>query len=213
MRFISRLLGDTGTPRVRPVSGGSFSDVHLHPAVDVELVEPAPNFSGGTLRCRCEDAPVVVEVSEQVTHSRLCGCTRCWKPDGALFAYVGFVNARRVNVVSGAEKLDIVDPSMPIRRRACIACDTHLFGVVEDKSHAFHRLALVHPDRSEAVGWALPEFASYCSSLIEAGTRPNRMSAIRARIEELGLVPHDCLSPELMDRLATQRARQAGTLS
>ena len=35
----------------------------------------------------------------------------------------------------------------------------------------------------------------------------------RARLEELGLEPYDCLSPPLMDLLATDAAKKKGTLA
>ena len=38
------------------------------------------------------------------------------------------------------------------------------------------------------------------------------MPAIRARLTEIGLPPYDCLNPTLMDVLATQAAKLAGTL-
>jgi S-(hydroxymethyl)glutathione synthase len=38
------------------------------------------------------------------------------------------------------------------------------------------------------------------------------MGAVRARLKELGLEPYDCLSPPLMDLLATHAAKSKGTL-
>jgi len=35
---------------------------------------------------------------------------------------------------------------------------------------------------------------------------------VRARIKEIGLEPYDCLSPALMDALATHAAKQSGVL-
>ena len=56
-----------------------------------------------------------------------------------------------------------------------------------------------------------PEFAAFVSSIIESGTPPSRMGGIRARLKELGLEPYDCLSPGLMDAIATHTAKQKGT--
>jgi len=39
------------------------------------------------------------------------------------------------------------------------------------------------------------------------------MGAVRSRLKELGLEPYDCLNPPLMDALATNSAKLAGTLS
>ena len=52
-------------------------------------------------------------------------------------------------------------------------------------------------------GWAAPEFAAFVSSIIESGADPAQMDAIRARLRELKLEPYDCLSPPLMDAIAT----------
>jgi S-(hydroxymethyl)glutathione synthase len=38
------------------------------------------------------------------------------------------------------------------------------------------------------------------------------MGAVRARLRELKLEPYDCLSPALMDLLATHAAKQKGVL-
>ena len=51
------------------------------------------------------------------------------------------------------------------------------------------------------------------SSVIESGVKPEQMGAIRARLKELGLEPYDCLSPPLMDLLATDAAKKKGTLA
>ena len=63
-------------------------------------------------------------------------------------------------------------------------------------------------------GWAAPEFAAFVSSIIEAGAaRPDQMAAVRARLKELKLEPYDCLSPPLMDAIATHTAKAKGTLA
>jgi len=38
------------------------------------------------------------------------------------------------------------------------------------------------------------------------------MGAVRARLKELKLEPYDCLSPPLMDFIATQAAKASGVL-
>ncbi len=50
------------------------------------------------------------------------------------------------------------------------------------------------------------------SSVIEAGVSPDRMGAIRNRLRELKLEPYDCLSPPLMDAIATHVAKAKGVL-
>jgi S-(hydroxymethyl)glutathione synthase len=39
------------------------------------------------------------------------------------------------------------------------------------------------------------------------------MGAVRARLKELHLEPYDCLSPPLMDAIATHTAKSKGVLS
>ena len=49
--------------------------------------------------------------------------------------------------------------------------------------------------------------AAFVSSVIESGAKPEDMPAIRGRLKELGLEPYDCLSPALMDAIATHVAK------
>jgi S-(hydroxymethyl)glutathione synthase len=87
-----------------------------------------------------------------------------------------------------------------------------MYGPVE-REHAFQGLDFIHPERFQEAGWAPPTFAAFVSSVIEAGVDPARMDGIRARLRELGLEPYDCLSPPLMDYVATWVAKKAGVLS
>ena len=66
---------------------------------------------------------------------------------------------------------------------------------------------------SKEQGWAAPEFAAFVSSVIESGTPPDQMPAVRARLRELNLEPYDCLSPALMDAIATHVAKASGKLA
>jgi S-(hydroxymethyl)glutathione synthase len=51
------------------------------------------------------------------------------------------------------------------------------------------------------------------SSIIESGVaKPKEMMKIRDRLKKLRLTPYDCLSPPLMDHIATHVAKQKGTL-
>ncbi|MGA2293451.1 MAG: glutathione-dependent formaldehyde-activating protein, partial [Bradyrhizobium sp.] len=52
-----------------------------------------------------------------------------------------------------------------------------------------------------------PGFAAFVSSVIESGVDAAEMAAIRARLKELGLEPYDCLSPALMDAIASHVAK------
>ncbi len=186
--------------------------VKLHPAIDNGITPGKSDFNGGTLQCRCDANPVVVRLDSNVAHNHACGCTRCWKPKGAMFSVVGVVPRDKVSVVSGQEKLYIVDPAATIQRHACRDCGVHMFGRIENPRHAFHGLDFVHTELSDDAGWQEPQFAAFVSSVIEGGTRPEAMAGVRARLSEIGLPHYDCLSPALMDALSIHTARQTGVL-
>jgi S-(hydroxymethyl)glutathione synthase len=188
-----------------------MSTVKIHPSVDGGIKPAAANFGGGTLQCLCADKKVTVEVSAQTAHNHACGCTKCWKPAGSVFSVVAVVSRDKVKVTANGDKLQIVDPSAVIQRHACKGCGTHLYGRIEKTDHAFYGLDFVHTELSSQSGWAAPGFAAFVSSVIESGTPPSQMGGIRARLKELGLEPYDCLSPPLMDALATHAAKQKGT--
>lgn len=186
------------------------SNIAIHPAVDNGLPQASPQFQGGTLRCRCTSDPVEVEVSAQVAHNHVCGCTKCWKPSGALFSMVAVVPRDKLRVTANADKLEIVDTSAAIQRHKCKACGVHMYGRIENTSHPFHGLDFIHPELFVESGWAPPEFAAFVSSVIESGAKPEEMDAVRQRLKELGLEPYDCLSPALMDAIATHTAKSSG---
>ena len=85
-----------------------------------------------------------------------------------------------------------------------------MFGRIENEKHPFYGLDFIHTELSSSAGWAPPEFAAFVSSIIESGTNPADMGAIRAQLKKLGLEPYDCLSPALMDAIATHTAKAAG---
>jgi S-(hydroxymethyl)glutathione synthase len=177
--------------------------ISIHPALDNGVNPGTPNFAGGTLVCHCPDKPVKVRLSADVAFNHACGCTKCWKPDGALFSLVAVVPRDKLEVIENAQKLKVVDASATIQRHACTGCGVHMFGRSEDRNHPFYGLDFVHVELSPDKGWAAPEFAAFVSSIIESGADPAQMGAIRARLKELTLEPYDCLSPPLMDAIAT----------
>ncbi len=188
-----------------------MSTVAIHPVVDNVIAPTKPDFAGGTLQCLCQSDKVEIRIESQTLHNHACGCTKCWKPAGALFAVIAVVPRDKVSIIAHGEKLDIVDESAAIQRHACRECGVHLFGRIENKNHAFYGLDFVHTELSPQSGWSAPGFAAFVSSVIESGTPPSQMSAIRTRLQTLGLTPYDCLSPDLMDALATHAAKQKGT--
>ena len=167
---------------------------------------------GKLLQRQAEGRPVRVAVKAQTAHNHVCGCTKCWKPAGAIFSQVAVVGRDAVEVLQGAEKLEIVNKDAPIQRHRCKECGVHMYGRIENKDHPFYGLDFVHTELSGDDGWSAPEFAAFVSSVIESGVDPSRMDGIRARLRELGLQPYDALSPPLMDAIATHIAKRTGAL-
>ena len=188
-------------------------EVNIHPSVDNGVKAGSSSFAGGTLVCRCATNPVRVRITGNVAHNHACGCTKCWKPAGANFSVVAVVPRDNVEVVENGDKLQVVDSSATIQRYACTGCGVHMYGRIENTGHPFYGLDFIHPELFEEQGAAAPEFAAFVSSIIESGVPAEQMPAIRARLNELGLEPYDCLSPPLMDAIATHVAKQSGKLA
>lgn len=187
--------------------------ISIHPSVDSGIRRTqVEGFSGGTLVCKCASNPVQVEIKGQIAYNHVCGCTKCWKPSGALFSQVAVVPRDNLRVAANSDRLSVVDSSAPIQRHACPSCGVHMYGRIENQRHPFYGFDFIHPELSKEEGWAPPEFAAFVSSVIESGTDPAQMPAIRSRLRELGLEPYDCLSPALMDAIATHNAKASGAL-
>jgi S-(hydroxymethyl)glutathione synthase len=186
--------------------------ISLHPSIDKGIKPGSANFAGGTLTCKCATNPVVVEISGQIAHNHACGCTKCWKPAGAVFSVVAVIPKDKLRVKENADKLAIVDPSATIQRYACKSCGVHMYGRIENQKHPLYGFDFIHPELSSDSGWAAPEFAAFVSSIIESGFSPDKMPAVRTQLKTLGLEPYDCLSPPIMDAIATHAAKQSGAL-
>ncbi|HKT71361.1 MAG TPA: S-(hydroxymethyl)glutathione synthase [Steroidobacteraceae bacterium] len=189
-----------------------MASISIHPSVDSGIKPAAKDFAGGVLRCQCKTDSVEVTVNAQSAHNHACGCTKCWKPKGALFAVVAVAPRDKVSVTKSAAKLAIVDPKATIQRYACKACGVHMYGRIENEKHPFYGLDFIHTELSPQSGWSEPQFAAFVSSIIESGADPANMGAVRSRLKQLGLEPYDCLSPPLMDFIATHVAKAAGVL-
>lgn len=189
-----------------------MSATAIHPSVDQGVKPGAEGFAGGTLVCKCAQNPVVVTVKGQSAHNHVCGCTKCWKPAGSLFAMIAVAPRENVTVTENADKLAIVDASAAIQRHACKGCGVHMYGRIENTGHPFYGLDFIHTELSRQSGWSAPGFAAFVSSIIESGANPANQGAVRARLRELGLEPYDCLSPPLMDHIATHIAKASGVL-
>jgi S-(hydroxymethyl)glutathione synthase len=191
----------------------SAKPISLHPLIDSgKLGTTKAKFAGGTLTCKCATNPVTVAISGQTAHNHACGCSKCWKPDGAVFSIVAVTGRDNVKVTANGDKLKIFDDSATIQRHACTGCGTHMFGRIENTKHGFYGLDFVHTELSKEKGWAAPTFAAFVASIIEQGFDPAKMGAVRARLKKVGLPPHDVLSSALMDYLATHAAKQSGVI-
>jgi len=186
--------------------------ISLHPKIDPGIQRATKNFAGGDLICQCASDPVRVSVKTQSAHNHACGCTKCWKPKGALFSMVAVVPRDKLSVTANENKLAVVDAAAAIQRYACKECGVHMYGRIENAKHPFYGLDFIHTELSPQSGWSPPEFAAFVSSIIESGVDPARMGAVRTRLRELGLEPYDSLSPALMDFIATHIAKASGVL-
>ena len=187
--------------------------VKIHPSVDNGVKAGAKDFKGGNLTCKCATSPVTVTLSSNVAFNHACGCSKCWKPEGALFSVVGVIPRDKLSITANGQKLKVVDTTAAIQRYACTGCGVHMYGRIENKNHPFYGFDFVHVELGKEKGWAAPEFAAYVSSIIETGgAKPDQMGAVRAHLRELGLEPYDCLNPALMDLIATHVARSKGIL-
>lgn len=187
--------------------------VSIHPAVDQGVKPGKADFAGGTLSCKCKSDHVTVQITGQSAFNHVCGCTKCWKPAGAKFSQVAVVPRDKLAVGQNAHKLKIVDESAAIQRYACTGCGVHLYGRIENKNHPLYGFDFIHTELSPTDGWSAPEFAAFVSSIIEGGgAKPDEMAGVRARLKELKLEPYDCLSPGLMDLIATHTAKAKGVL-
>lgn len=182
-------------------------NVSLHPAVDSGVFASVPASEHNLLRCRCANAPVEVTISEVARHNHLCGCSKCWKPAGALFAQIAVAPANSAKVTANEDKLRVVDPMQAIQRYACRDCGVHMLGTVENRDHHFYGLVFLHPELAVGDAALMPEFAAFVSSLVETGTSPSLTAAIRQRLGRLHISCYDGFSPELMDIIAWHRRK------
>jgi S-(hydroxymethyl)glutathione synthase len=191
-----------------------MASLKIHPSVDNGVQPGTKGFKGGTLTCKCSSNPVTVTLASDVAFNHACGCSKCWKPAGAVFSVVAVLARDKVSVTANGNKLKVVDATATIQRHACTGCGVHMYGRIENKNHPFYGFDFVHPELSKDKGWAAPEFAAFVSSIIETGgAKPDQMAAVRARLKELKLEPYDCLNPALMDMISTHVAKQKGVLA
>ncbi|KAF7539475.1 hypothetical protein G7Z17_g12415 [Cylindrodendrum hubeiense] len=181
--------------------------ISIHPSLDGGITKGSASFAGGKLRCHCRSNPVEVTLGGNVLHNHACGCSKCWKPDGAVFAIIAVIPKDQVEVTANGSKLHVIDENTAIQRHACKDCGVHLFGRIE-KDHPFKGLDFVHVELSSEKGWQEPQFAAFVSSIIEQGYDASKMDEVRSQFKSLGLETYDALSPPLMDAIAGWTAQK-----
>lgn len=183
----------------------------LHPFIDNGITKGDADFAGGKLYCHCPSNKVEVTLGGNVAFNHACGCSQCWKPEGALFSLIGVISRDSVKVTANEDKLKVVNPSATLLRHACKDCGVHLYSRIE-VDHAFKGLDFVHVELSDVKGWQEPQFAAFVSSIIEQGFDPAKIGEVRDKFHAVGLETYDALSPPLMDLLATFTAKKNGKL-
>ena len=118
----------------------------IHPAVDKGVKPAKAVFAGGTLACVCSKDAVTVAIKGQSAHNHVCGCTKCWKPKGALFSQVAVVSRDNVSVTANEDKLKVVDPKATIQRYACKDCGVHMYGRIENTKHPLFGFDFIHTE-------------------------------------------------------------------
>lgn len=71
------------------------ANVPIHPAIDAGCAHSLGYFAGGKFLCYCKSDRVGVALSAQTAHDHACGCSKCWKPEGALFSQVAVVSRNK----------------------------------------------------------------------------------------------------------------------
>ena len=183
--------------------------LHIHPAVDQQQAGPGSKADSEVLHCLCESETVTVAITRPVYHNHLCGCSKCWKPENSIFAQTAVVASDGVEVLVNGHKLAVVDETQAIQRHACRECGVHMLGTVADVDHHFYGLTFIHPELASTAVCDAPEFAGFVSSVIETGTSPSLMAAIRNRLTSSNIPAYDAFSPELMDIIAWHRCKIA----
>src|SRR5258708_19328415 len=158
--------------------------VHIHPSIDGGVKKGSGNFAGGTLVCKCKDKPVKVVIKGDVAHNHACGCTKCWKPEGANFSLVAVVPRDNVKVTENGDKLQIVDTSAAIQRYACKVCGTHMYCPTHNKSPPFYGLDFIHPELFTEGDCEAPGFAALVSSVIESAVDPSVIHGLTTRLKD-----------------------------
>jgi len=188
-----------------------MSSVKIHPSVDGGLKPASKSFAGGTLSCNCSQNKVEIAIKGQCAHNHVCGCTKCWKPKGALFSQVAVVGRDNLSVKANGNKLAVVDPKATIQRHACKECGVHMYGRIENKGHPLYGFDFFHTSaRTNRAGrrpnsrHLFPRSSSRGEPR-QHGRGQGKAEGTEARTLRLPVAA-------LMDFIATQTAKASGVL-
>ena len=173
-------------PAVRSARGRPTmsSAISIHPSVDNGITAGRRRFrrrhAGVPLRAATRSRS---RCDAQTAHNHACGCTKCWKPAGALFSVVAVVPRDKVSVTANADKLKVVDDKATIQRHACKGCGVHMYRPHREQGPRVLRPRL-HPYRAvAATGWSAPGSPRSCPrSSSRAPIRPT-WTRVRARLQ------------------------------
>ena len=74
--------------------------IAIHPpSTAASRTGPATICRAARCGCLASRGAVKVKVGADL-HNHACGCTQCWKPDGALFSVIGVVPRDKVTVTA-----------------------------------------------------------------------------------------------------------------
>ena len=118
-----------------------------------------------------------------------------------------------VSVTANANKLKVVDPSATIQRYACKGCGVHMYGRIENKNHPLYGLDFIHTELSPEQGWSPPGIRRVRLVDHRVGRESREHGRGAEPLKEIGLEPYDCLSPPIMDLIATHAAKAKGVLA
>ena len=184
-----------------------MATISIHPAVDNGVKPGSPSFAGGTLLCKCASNPVEVTITPRpptitCADARSAGSlrARCSRKSRSCRA----TSSMSARTPTGSRSWTPTPRSsgMPARLAAftCTAASRtpsiRSTGSISS-TPSFRRTRAGRP----------PNSPRSSPPIIESGARRIRCGAVRARLKELRLEPYDCLSPALMDAIATHVAK------
>jgi len=179
----------SSTERIVVTIGRRIMAVSIHPSVD-NGVKQDRRLRRRTLTCKCTDKRSRSRRRADGAH-HVCGCTKCWKPKGALFSM--WRSCRRQGQVSRTRQAGGRRPVGHHSAPCCKVCGVHMYGRIENTKHAFYGLDFVHTELSPRRA-GRRRLRGVRSSIIESGADPANMARCAAASRNWTRA-YDCLSP------------------